>query len=118
MFWRFGLIEDSRPVAVAVCRKVVCRRPSSPSQCGERVEVGLGELGQLAEALDLRDDLVLVADRLQHARVGREARLAAPLARQAELLEQDLAELLRRADDELLAGELPDLALERVARRR
>ena len=78
----------------------------------QRVEVGLGELRQLAAALDLRDDRVLVADRLQHARVGREAGLAAALARQAELVEQHLGELLRRADHELLAGELPDLALE------
>ena len=81
---------------------------------GQRVEVGLDELGELPEALDLGDDRVLVADRLQHARVGGEAGLAAALARQAELLEQDLAELLRRADHELLAGVLPDLALELV----
>ena len=79
---------------------------------GQRVEVGLHELGQLAEALDLGDDLVLVADRLQHARVGREAGLAAALAREPELDEQHLGELLRRADHELLARELPDLALE------
>ena len=76
------------------------------------VEVGLHELVELAPALDLGDDRVLVADRLQHARVGREAGLAAALARQAELVEQDRAELLGRADGELLAGQLPDLALE------
>ena len=81
---------------------------------GERVEVGLDELGELPEALDLGDDRVLVADRLQDAGVGGEAGLAAALARQAELLEQDLAELLGRADHELLAGVLPDLALELV----
>ncbi len=56
-------------------------------------------------------DLVLVADRLEHARVGREAGLAAALAREAELLEEDLAELLRRADQELLLGELENRAL-------
>ena len=78
----------------------------------ERVEVGLGELGQLAEALDLGDDRVLVADRLQHLGVGAEAGLAAALAAELELLEEHRAELLRRADDELLAGQLPDLALE------
>jgi hypothetical protein len=55
---------------------------------------------------------VLVADRLQHARIGREAGLAAPLARQAELDEQHLRELLRGADHELLPRQLPDLALE------
>ena len=80
-------------------------------ELGEHVEVGLDQRRELAPALDPRDDLVLVADRLQHARVGRVARLAAALARQAELLEQDLAELLRRADQELLPGELEDLAV-------
>ena len=55
-----------------------------------------------------------VADRLQHAGVGGEAGLAAALARQPELLEQDRAELLGRADDELLAGQVPDLALQAV----
>ena len=83
-----------------------------PDRRRQLLEVGLHELGQLAPALDLRHDRVLVADRLQHARVGREAGLAAPLARQPELAEQHLGELLRRADHELLAGELPDLALE------
>ena len=78
----------------------------------ERVQVGLGELGQLAEALDLGDDRMLVADRLQHLGVGAEAGLAAALAAELELLEEDRAELLRRADHELLARELPDLALE------
>ena len=82
-------------------------------QLGQHVEVGLDQRRELAPALDLGDDLVLGADRLQHARVGREAGLAAALARQAELLEQDLAELLRRADHELLAGQREDLAFER-----
>ena len=50
---------------------------------------------------------MLVADRLQDARVGREAGLAAALLRQAELLEEHRAELLGRADDELLARERP-----------
>src|SRR5260221_433164 len=54
------------------------------------------------------------ADRGEHARVRREARLAAPLLGQAEFLEEDLRELLRRADRELLAGHVPDLALQLV----
>ena len=88
-------------------------------EVGEGVEVGALELGQLAPLLDLADDLVLVADRLEHAGVGGEAGLAAALPRQPQLLEQDLAELLRRADRELLPGERPDLALElRRPRRR
>ena len=68
--------------------------PVGGDQLRQRVEVGLCELGQLAPALDLGDDRVLVADRLQHARVGAVAGLAAPLAREPELAEQDLLELL------------------------
>ena len=75
---------DSRPVVVAVWLKVVCSRPGlGRDQARQRVEVGALELRQLAPRLDLRDDLVLVADRREHARVGREAGLAAPLAAQA-----------------------------------
>src|SRR3954470_2196046 len=77
----------------------------------QRLQVRLGELVELAPALDLGDDLVLVADGLQHARIGGEAGLAAALLRQAELDEEDLAELLGRADDELLAGEAVDVVL-------
>ena len=113
MFWRFGLVLESRPVVVATWLKVVWMRPVSGSiRPGQRVEVGVLELGQLAPALDLGDDLVLVADLGEDAGVGREAGLAAALLGQAELLEQDLAELLRRADRELVPGELVDLALE------
>ena len=81
-------------------------------QLREGVQVGRLELRHLAPLLDRRDDLVLVADRLEHAGVGREAGLAAALARQAELLEQDRRELLRRADRELLPGQLPDAPLQ------
>ena len=114
MFWRLGLFDDSRPVVAAVWLNVVCRRLVGVDQQRQRVEVGLRELGQLPPALDLGDDLVLGADRLQHAGVGRVAGLAAPLARQAELAEQDLLQLPGRAERELLPGQLVDLALERV----
>ena len=113
-FCRLGFVDASRPVVAAACTNVVCMRDSAVGQLRQDVEVGLEELVELAPALDLGDDLVLVADRLQHAGVGREAGLAAALARQAELLEEHRAELLRRADDELLAGQRPDLALEVV----
>ena len=46
---------------------------------------------------------MLVADLGEDAGVGREAGLAAPLAASAQLLEEDAADLLRRADRELLA---------------
>ena len=80
----------------------------------QRVEVGVLELGQLAPALDLLDDRVLVADLGEHAGVGGEPGLAAALLRQPELVEEDLAELLRRADRELAPGELEDLGLQRL----
>ena len=83
-------------------------------EVGKRVQVGVLELRELPPALDLRDDLVLVADLGEHACVGREAGLAPPLLRQSELLEQDRSELLRRADHELVTGEFEDLALELV----
>ena len=80
----------------------------------QRVQIGLRELGQLPPALDLGDDLVLGADRLQHPGVGRVSGLAAALARQPELAEQDLLQLPRRAEHELLPRQLVDLPLQPV----
>ena len=80
----------------------------------KRVEVGVLELGQLAPALDLGDDRVLVAKLAEHPRVGREPGLAAALLGQPELVEEDGAELLRGADRELAPGVVVDLALELV----
>ena len=115
MFCRFGLTLESRPVAAATWLNVVWIRPGLRiDQVRQRVEVGVLELGELAPALHLGDDLVLVADLGEHAGVGREAGLAAALLGQSQLVEEDLAELLRRADGELAAGEVVDLALELV----
>ena len=94
----FGLVLDSRPVCATGLQEGRVDARALVDLLGQHVEIGLVERRELAPALDLRHDLVLGADRLQHARVGRVAGLAAPLAREAELLEQDLAELLRRAD--------------------
>ena len=57
---------------------------------------------------------MLGADGLEHAGVGGEARLAPPFLRQPELGEQHLGQLLGRADGELLAGQHPHVALQRV----
>ena len=115
MFCRFGLVLERRPVVVAAWLKVVWMRPVlGVDQVGQRVEVGVLELGQLAPGLDLLDDRVLVADLGEDAGVGREAGFAAALAGQLELLEEDLADLLRRADRELLLGQLEDLLLQRL----
>ena len=114
MFWRLGLFERQPPGGRGGLVEGGVQPAARVDQQRQRVEVGLRELGQLPPALDLGDDLVLVADRLQHAGVGRVAGLAAALARQPELAEQDLLELLGRAERELLAGELEDLSLELV----
>ena len=55
---------------------------------------------------------MLVANLGEHPGVGRETGFAAALAGQPQLLEEDAADLLRRADRELLAGELEDLLLQ------
>ena len=82
-------------------------------QIGQRVEVGVLQLGQLTPGLDLLDNRVLVADLSKDAGIGGEAGFAAPLAGQTELLEEDPADLLRRTDRELLLGQLEDLLLQR-----
>src|SRR5581483_2550661 len=83
-----------------------------PDQVRERAEVRVDELRQLAPFLDDADERVLVADRAQHARVGRVARLPLAPGRELELLEEDPRDLLRRAEHELLARELVRLRLE------
>ena len=88
--------------------------PAVGDQQRKGVEVGLRELGQLAPALDLGDHRVLTTDRLKHSRVGRVAGLAAPLAREAELAEQDLLQLLRRSKDESFSNHVEDLPLQIV----
>ena len=111
--WRFGSEVESRPVAATVWLKVVCRRRVVlRDQRRQRPEVRVQELRQLTPLLDHRDDRVLVADRAEHLCVGRVAGLALASGGQAELLEQDPADLLRRAEHELLARELVRLRLE------
>lgn len=83
-------------------------------QVGQRVEVGVLQLGQLAPGLDLLDDRVLVADLLEHAGVGREAGFAAPFTGQPQVFEEDGADLLGRSDRELFAGHLVDVLFELV----
>ena len=115
MFCRLGRIDDSRPVAAVVWLKVVCSRPSSGStRLGQRLHVGVQELGLLAPGLDHRHDRMQVADLCQHPRVGRIAGLALAIGRQPEPLEQHLTELLRRAQRERPAGQLVGALLELV----
>jgi len=103
----FGLVLDSLQEGGVQPRALV-------DELREHVEIGLDERRELAPALDPRHDLVLVADRLQHARVGRVADLALALAREPEPLEQHLPELLRRGDQKLRFRQPEDLAFELV----
>ena len=57
---------------------------------------------------------MLVLQELQHLAVGAPAGLALAEGRQAEPLEEHLAELLGRVDHELAAGQLPDLVAQLV----
>ncbi len=78
------------------------------------VGVGALELGDLAMLHDLDGQrMTLGREVLQDADVGRpRAVLVAPAARQILLVEQDLAQLLGRADIEGTAGELVQFLLE------
>ncbi len=67
---------------------------------------------KIAPLEDRLDDRVDAAQLLEHARVGRVARLRLAALRQADLHEQDLAQLLGAADRELVAHGVVDLALE------
>ena len=81
-------------------------------EVGQRAEVRVEQLRQLAPLLDDLDDRVLVPDRAENARVRRVAGLALAPGRELELLEEDARELLRRAEHELLARKLVRLRLE------
>ncbi len=80
--------------------------PVVADQRRQRLEVGVQELRVLPPLLDDLDDRVLAPDRAQHAGVGRVAGLPLPPRRELQLLEEDPRQLLRRADGELLAGQL------------
>ena len=81
-------------------------------QLRQRTEIGVDQLRELAPLLEHADDLVLAANRAEHARVGRVAGLALAAGCQAEHLEEDPRHLLRRAEHELLARELVRLRLQ------
>ena len=79
-------------------------------QLRQRVDVGALQLVQPAPVENQPRQLVDERQLLEHLhRRRRRSRLAGLLERrQLQLLEQDLAELLRRVDVELLAGQLED----------
>ena len=71
MFWRFGSLDDSRPVAATVWLNDVWSRPSRGfTQRRQRVDVRALELGELAVLHQQHGQLVpLLGQLLQHARV-------------------------------------------------
>ena len=77
----------------------------------QRVDVGRLQLAELAEFEDRIDDRVLVAQLFEDIDIGRITLLGALLARQPQLLEEHLRQLLRRVDVERVPGQLVDLAL-------
>ena len=81
---------------------------------GQCVGIGALELCEQAPIEDFARQLVALGGKLlERARIRAPgAGLGAPPSGQAHLVEQDLAELLRRADIEVLAGKLPDLVFE------
>ena len=97
MFCRFGLVEESRPVAATAWLKRVWMRPSAPTMRRQGVDVGGLELGQLAVAQqELGDGIPRRRQLLQGLGAGRVALGLLRLLEggQAHLLEQDGAELL------------------------
>ena len=81
---------------------------------GQRVGIGALQLGEHAPIEHLARQIVAFGRQLLERRgVGAPGPgLSAPPARQTHLVEQDLAELLGRANIEVLSGKLPDLVLE------
>ena len=116
MFWRLGSVEARRPVAEP---GDLVGGVDAPRVGVDRVLEGVGvgrlELRQHPPVEDAgREVVALRRQLLQHVGAGAPgAGLAALAALQAHALEEDLAELLRRADVELLAGEGLDLVLQR-----
>ena len=114
MFCRFGFVLLRRPVAAAAWLKVVWTRPSAIGELRQRLEVGGVQLVELAPREQRVDDRVLVAELLEHARIGRELALRRLLAGlQTELAVEHLAQLRRRVQVELPSGALVDLGLAR-----
>ena len=112
MFWRFGSDDESRPVD----GDGLVERRVEPAVVGDqrrqRLDVGRAELRVDPPVEHRLDDRVDADELLEHRRVGRVAGLRLPALGQLQLAEQDVAELLRRADRELVADRGVDLLLE------
>ncbi len=112
MFCRLGESLERRPVAAARLLSVLWMRPSSAMSFTQPVYIGALELGQLAVLDDPVGYGVLHGELLQNLGVRRVAGLGLADRRNAHLLEEDLAELLRGADVEGVADLLVDVLLQ------
>ena len=115
MFCRFGSDDDSRPVGGRGQRVAgVNAVRLGVDVARQRVGVGRAQLRHLPPVENLlRQFVALLGQFFQRARAGRPLPgLGLGAARQAHLAEQHVAELLRAAGIERLAGELADLVLE------
>ena len=112
MFWRFGSDEERRPGRRHGLVEQRVEPPVGPQQVRQRLHVRRAQLGVRPPVQDELDDRVDAAQLLEDGRVGRVAGLGLAALRQAELHEQELAQLLGAADGELVADDGEDLGLE------
>ena len=112
MFWRFGSDELKPPRRRHGLVEQGVEPAVRPDQRRQRLDVRRPQLGVDPPVEHGLDDRVDAAQLLEHRGVGRVAGLGLAALRQAQLDEQDVAQLLRRADRELVADGGVDLALE------
>ena len=112
MFWRFGSDDDSRPVDGDGLVEGRVEPAVGGDQGRQRLDVGRAELRVDPPLEELVDHRVGRPELLEHRGVGREAGLRPLALRQVQLEEQDLLELLRAAEVELVADVDVDLLLE------
>ena len=113
MFCRFGLVDDSRPVAAMV---LIERGVNAPGfrvdRERQRVDVRGFELGQRSVLKDQGDDRVGIAEPFEFIGVNRETGLRPPARREFQFDEQQLAELLGGADIDGPPGSRLDIRLQ------
>ena len=119
MFCRLGSLEAMRPVAALVWLYVVWMRPvCGLTARGERVEVGAFELVELAIVTHEARQLVHLGQLLEDGGVGGATALRRALQdRQAEVVEEDLLQLVARTEREVLLRDRLGLAVERLQAR-
>ncbi len=108
MFWRLGSAELEAAGGGDGVLEAGVDAPVVPDHLGEPVHIGGLELGQLPVLQDAVDDGVLPPELVQHLGVGGIARLSLLHRGQAQLVEEDAAQLLGGVDVELLPRQRKD----------